>query len=176
MDEEHDQPVAHGDQQGGEQGQVEEQEEQLEPEAGAHSLKISLSVELGGEYVRSLDASDDADIEHEKELVDDGDARHGLGADLAYHQVVDEAYEVGYDVLYEHGEHYDQDAPVECSRAYQLGHYYLPGVMTAIMTAVLGASLILTLHSQLARAMQVSPALRGSFSAPQIASALPLAT
>ena len=57
---------------------------------------VALAEELGAEYAGTCNGTEYSDIEYEYELIDYGDAAHGLGAQPAYHYIVDKAYQIGH--------------------------------------------------------------------------------
>ena len=88
-------------------------DQELEAEGIAHALIIAGAVELGGENARAGAGTKDTQVEHEDQTVDDGNAAHGYGADLAHHDVVEHGYEIGDAVLDDDGDGNPKTAAVE---------------------------------------------------------------
>ena len=74
-------------------------DEQLRAEGVAHAFVVALAVELRREDPRAGEPAEDAEVEHEQQLVDDRHTGHRLGADLADHDIVEQTDEIGYQVL-----------------------------------------------------------------------------
>ena len=60
-------------------------------------------MELGGENTRTGAGTEDAQIEDKQQAVDDGNTAHGIGTDLADHDVVQQIDEVGDTHLHDDG-------------------------------------------------------------------------
>ena len=79
----------------------------------ADALVILGAVELGGEDTRAGACAEDAQVEDEQQAVDDGNAAHGNGADLADHDVVQQGHKVGDAVLDDNGDGHPKDPAVK---------------------------------------------------------------
>ena len=67
---------------------VEPADEDFEPEGVADALMIPSAVELGGKDSGTGAGTEDAQVEHEQQTVDDGYTAHGQGAHLTDHHIV----------------------------------------------------------------------------------------
>ena len=81
---------------------------QLISEGLPDALLIALAVILRGKDARAGEPAEDAQVEHEDQLIDDGHAGHGLRAHLPDHDIVQQADEVGDAVLH-HDRHRDPE-------------------------------------------------------------------
>lgn len=75
------------------------QTEQLEAECLPHAVPVALAVILRAENARAGHRAENGKVEHENELIDNGNAGHLLRADAADHDVVQQADEVRDAVL-----------------------------------------------------------------------------
>ena len=71
------------------------------------------ALELGGEDARAGGRAEDAEVEHEHKLIDDGHAAHGDRAHLTHHHIVQHLDEIGDAVLDHHRQRHSQDPPIE---------------------------------------------------------------
>ena len=78
---------------------------ELCPEGVAHTLLIVFPVILGGKDPCPGQAAEDAEIENEDELVDNGNAGHGLRTHLSHHHIVQQAHKICDHILYQHRGH-----------------------------------------------------------------------
>jgi len=85
-------------------------DQHLEAEGVPDALVIPGAVELGGEDARAGTGTEDAEVEHKDQTVDNGNPAHGYGAHLADHNVVQKIYEIGNAVL-DHNGHGDPEKP-----------------------------------------------------------------
>ena len=74
---------------------------------------------LCAEYSCAGYSSENADIEHEHKLIDNGNSGHLLCADLSYHNIIKKAYEAGNSILYDHRYCKIQYSSVKGSVAYK---------------------------------------------------------
>ena len=88
-------------------------DQKLEAEGVADAVVILGAIKLGGEDTRAGACAEDAQVEHEQQTVDDGNAAHRDGADLADHNVVQQGYKVGNAVLDDNGDGYPKDPAVK---------------------------------------------------------------
>ena len=88
-------------------------DQELKPEGVADALVILGAVELGGEDTRAGACAENTQVEHEQQAVDDGNAAHRNGADLADHNVVQQGYKVGNAVLDDNGDGHPKDTAVK---------------------------------------------------------------
>ena len=86
---------------------------ELGAEGIRHAPVVPAAVELGGEDARARKPAEDAEVEDEEELVDDGDAGHGLRPHLSDHDVVQEVYKIRDEVLDQNGDHDREEPPVK---------------------------------------------------------------
>ena len=78
-------------------------DEELEPEGVADTLIIPAAVELGSEDTRPGGGTENTEIEHKNDLIDDGNTAHGQGTHLAHHNVIQQGYKIGNAVLDDDG-------------------------------------------------------------------------
>ena len=71
------------------------------------------TVELGGEDTGAGRSTENAQVEHEHELVDDGNTAHLHGADGADHDVIQQGNKIGNTVLDDDGDGYPQNPAVK---------------------------------------------------------------
>ena len=74
-------------------------DQELEPECMAHTLMIPGAVELGGENTGAGTGTENAQVKHKHQLIDDGNTAHRDGSHLANHDVIQHGDEVGDEVL-----------------------------------------------------------------------------
>ena len=92
------------------QGQT---DQDLVAEGMADALLIPAAVELGGENTRTGSGAEDAHIEDEEQVVDDGDAAHGNGTNLAHHDVIQQRDKIADAVLDQNRNGHRQHMPVK---------------------------------------------------------------
>ena len=85
----------------------------LGPEGIPDALVVLPSLELGGENARAGGRTEDAEVEHEQQLIDDGNAAHGDRAHLPHHHIVQHLDKIGDAILDHHGQRHRENAAVE---------------------------------------------------------------
>ena len=91
------------------QGAEEHSHQNFEAEGVADALVVLPAHKLGGEDARAGGRAEDAQVEDEHELVDDGHAAHGDGAHLPHHHIVQHLDKICDAVLDHHGQSHGQD-------------------------------------------------------------------
>ena len=76
------------------------------------------AVELGGKDAGAGAGTENAQIEHEQKLVNNGHAAHGDGSHLTNHNIVQKGHEIGDAVLDDDGQSYGNNPPVKGFVAY----------------------------------------------------------
>ena len=77
-------------------------DQELKTEGVADAVFVTGAVELGGEDAGTGGGTENAKIKHENQIVHDGNAAHGNGADLTHHDVIQHIYEIRDAVLNDH--------------------------------------------------------------------------
>ena len=83
----------------------------------ADALVIPGAVELGGEDSRAGAGTKDTQIENKNQTVDNGYAAHRDGANLAYHNIIQQVYKVCNACLNDDGNGHAQNPAVKGSGA-----------------------------------------------------------
>ena len=86
---------------------------QLEAEGIAHAPLVPAPEVLRAEDADARHGAEDGEVEDQQKLIDDGGARHRLGAKLTDHHVVKQADEVGHGILQDDGKGDRDGAPIE---------------------------------------------------------------
>ena len=81
---------------------------ELGPEGVSHTVCVAPAIVLGGKNARPGHAAEEAEVVHEKQLIDNGHAGHRLCAHLADHKVVQQRDKICNDVLNQHRRHHRQ--------------------------------------------------------------------
>ena len=90
-----------------------ERQDHLHAEGVTHAFRIIFPVKLCSKDAYAGEAAEDAQVENEHELVEDGDAGHGICAETADHDIVEHVHEIR-DALLDHDGNCDrQNFPVE---------------------------------------------------------------
>ena len=88
-------------------------DQELKPEGVAHTLGVGRAMELGRKNSGTGAGTENAQVEHENQAIDDGHAAHGDGAHLTDHDVVKQGYKIGDSVLDDNGNGNLENPPVE---------------------------------------------------------------
>ena len=74
---------------------------------------VALPVELRAEDGSAGKAAEDGEVKDKDDLIDDGHAGHGGGAQPPYHHVVQKVYKLGDALLDDHGDDEQNDRDVK---------------------------------------------------------------
>ncbi len=89
--------------------------QQLKAEGIAHSLMIALSVILRPKNPGSGNRSENTEVKHHHKLIGYRNSRHLVRSGLSYHNIVEQADEIGNPGLDNNWNHYDKQQPVKLS-------------------------------------------------------------
>ena len=99
-----------------------ERDIELPAEGVRHAFVVVLPVKLRREDAGSRKAAEDTEVKNKQKLVDYRDTGHRLSPHLTDHDVVKQAHEVRYYILYEDGQHYGGESLIKRPVSYQLSH------------------------------------------------------
>ena len=92
----------------------------FDAEAVAHALVILRSGVLRGKDARACQPAEDAQVEDEQQLIDDGDRRHLQRTHAPNHHIVQQADDVTHRILNDDGHDHRNHLCIECAIADEL--------------------------------------------------------
>ena len=104
-------------------------------EGSADTLLIVTAVELRCKNASSGDRTENTQVKHKNQLIDNGNTIHGQLSHLTDHHIVQQGHKIGDCVLDNDGQRNDHCPPVKCPVAYiSTKHKYLTTKLLHILT------------------------------------------